>query len=238
MLVSYEATDRGLVRAVNEDSAMAFEPAVFVVADGMGGEAAGEVASQMLVQVVRRELGVRAYIGREELEMALQAANQEILAVADGKPEYHGMGTTATLLHVDTEKKMAFWAHVGDSRLYLYRGAQMEQVTEDHSYVASLVAKGQITEAEARVHPKKNMLLRAVGVDRQLEIDTGSFELRAGDILLLATDGLMKQLDDERIASFLSAADEDIANRLVAEAVAAGGTDNVTVIVVVDKDEA
>ena len=238
MLFSYEATDRGLVRAVNEDSIAAFEPSVFVVADGMGGEAAGEVASRMLVQAVKRELNGQAGIGREELEMALQAANREILSAADNKPEYQGMGTTATLLHVDTGKNMAFWAHVGDSRLYLYRSGQMEQITEDHSYVAGLVAQGQITEAEARVHPQKNMLLRAVGVNRQLEVDTGSFELKSGDILLLATDGLMKQLADERIASFLSASDGDIAKKLVSEAVAMGGRDNVSVIVVVYKDGA
>lgn len=236
MLVSYQATDIGLVRRTNEDSAAVFAPDYFVVADGMGGQAAGEVASQMLVQSLRRSLSNRDAVDAEGLEAALLEANQEILATAQQHPEYQGMGTTATLLH--GEGNMAYWAHVGDSRLYLYREGSLRQVTKDHTYVERLKEEGQLTEAEARVHPQKNMLLRAVGVEDNLRVDTGSFELCAGDVILLATDGLMKHVEDESLAAFLDRPDEQVAARLVAQALSAGGTDNVTVVVVVKQDEA
>ena len=141
------------------------------------------------------------------------------------------MGTTATLLHITGNE--ALWAHVGDSRLYLLRGDVMQQITRDHSYVEELVAEGTITEAEARVHPKRNLLTRAVGVDPVLFVDTGRFALEPQDILLLATDGLMKLVGNAEIVRVLKAGGADPAAELVQCALKAGGSDNVTAIVVV-----
>ena len=208
----YEATDVGCVRPINEDSAAVFDPEVYVVADGMGGHAAGEVASQALCRAIHR-------------------ANREILATVAENPDCQGMGTTATLLH--TEQGLAFWAHVGDSRLYLLRDGVLHQVTRDHSYVEDLVEHGELTEAEARIHPQKNMLTRAVGVAEALEVDSGRFDVRTGDILLLATDGLMNMVREEEIASILQQGQQDPARALIEAALRSGGRDNVTAVVVV-----
>ena len=234
MIQVYQATDVGRVRQGNEDSAVVFEPSVYVVADGMGGEAAGEVASHLLVDTVQQDLAGRTDIVEESLRQAVLAANEAILASVKATPAYQGMGTTATLLHITADEQQACWAHVGDSRLYLLReGEAIQQITRDHSYVEDLVAQGSITEAEAKVHPRRNLLTRAVGVDKDLAVDTGSLSLEAGDILLLATDGLMKHIADEEIASLLESKPENPARELVDRALDAGGTDNITTVVVV-----
>ncbi len=227
----YEATDVGCVRPTNEDSAAVFEPEVYVVADGMGGHAAGEVASHILVKSVQSDLSGRQDIGEEELRAAIRHANHEILATVAENPNCQGMGTTATLLHIG--EGQAFWAHVGDSRLYLLREAHLSQITRDHSYVEDLVEHGEITEAEARNHPQKNMLTRAVGVEEELEVDSGRFEVTPGDILLLATDGLMNMVSEDRMTAILEQAQENPARALVDAALASGGRDNVTAVVVV-----
>lgn len=231
MIQVFEATDVGRVRSNNEDSLAMFEPATYVVADGMGGHVAGEVASHMLTDTVRRQLSGAASIGEDELRQAVLAGNQAILDCEAENPDYKGMGTTATLLHISGEE--AVWAHVGDSRLYLLRGDSMQQITRDHSYVEDLVAEGTITAAEARVHPKRNLLTRAVGVAPVLFVDTGRFVLEPSDVLLLATDGLMKLVGDEEIVSVLQADSADPASELVQRALKAGGSDNITAIVVV-----
>lgn len=231
MIQVFEATDVGRVRSNNEDSMAMFEPATYVVADGMGGHVAGEVASHMLTDTVRRQLSGAASIGEDELRQAVLVGNQAILDCEAENPDYKGMGTTATLLHISGEE--AVWAHVGDSRLYLLRGDSMQQITRDHSYVEDLVAEGTITAAEARVHPKRNLLTRAVGVAPVLFVDTGRFVLEPSDVLLLATDGLMKLVGDEEIVSVLQADSADPAAELVQRALKAGGSDNITAIVVV-----
>ncbi|MDD6135277.1 MAG: Stp1/IreP family PP2C-type Ser/Thr phosphatase [Selenomonadaceae bacterium] len=231
MIQVYEATDVGLVRKGNEDSADVFEPATYVVADGMGGHVAGEVASRMLVDSVRRKLTGTAAIGEDALCEAILAGNQAILESEKDHPDYKGMGTTATVMHIEGNE--ACWAHVGDSRLYLLRGGEMKQVTRDHSYVEELVAEGTITEEEAKVHPKRNFLTRAVGVQPDLTVDSGHFLLEPQDILILATDGLMKLVEDEEIRQVIESATGDPAKELVTRALNAGGNDNVTVIVVV-----
>lgn len=231
MLQVFQATDVGLVRAQNEDSLAVFAPQMYIVADGMGGEAAGEVASGILTDTMQAQLMGRENSGSDQLAAAMQVANIAILQCAATHPSYQGMGTTATALHI--EAAQAHWAHVGDSRLYLWRAGGLRQVTRDHSYVEDLVANGTITPEEARVHPRKNMLTRAVGVAPQLKVDTGSFALQPGDQLLLATDGLMKHLTDEAIAASLAAETADPAQALVHGALNAGGSDNVTAIVVV-----
>ena len=227
----YEETDVGRVRPTNEDSAAVFEPEVYVVADGMGGHAAGEVASHILVKSVQSDLSGRQDIGEEELCAAIRHANHEILATVAENPDCQGMGTTATLLHIGEGR--AFWAHVGDSRLYLLRETRLSQITRDHSYVEDLVEHGEITEAEARNHPQKNMLTRAVGVEEELEVDSGCFEVTPGDILLLATDGLMNMVPEDRMIAILEQEQENPARALVDAALESGGRDNVTAVVVV-----
>ena len=231
MLQVFQATDIGRVRATNEDSLAVCAPASYIVADGMGGEAAGEVASRILVETMQAQLAVRSSVDGAALASAMQVANVAILQYAATHHGCQGMGTTATALHI--EQDTACWAHVGDSRLYLYRQGQLQQVTRDHSYVEDLVANGTLTPEEARVHPQKNMLTRAVGVESSLRVDTGTFALQVGDMLLLATDGLMKHVPDEGIAALLAQHSDDPAQALVTQALNAGGSDNVTVIVVV-----
>ena len=238
MTKSYWISDIGCVRTHNEDSCLSLpEKQLYAVADGMGGQAAGEVASSLLVEVLREDLSSLDRIGEEELRRAVLHATERILQEAEANPQKKGMGTTATVLKILDGR--ALWAHVGDSRLYLYRGGHLQQVTCDHSYVESLVSQGSLTEEEARKHPQRNMLLRAVGVERGLEVDTGSFPLQWGDFLLLATDGLMNMVEDAAIAEVLEAARqtpercEVLARELVQMALNAGGTDNVTVVAVV-----
>lgn len=230
MLRFYKATDVGLVRTTNEDNLACFEPNVYVVADGMGGHAAGEIASGILVEAVRSQLENCTLIGKQALCDALSYANIEIIRAAAADPNLTGMGTTATITHI--EGNHLFWAHVGDSRLYLFRSGQLQQITRDHSYVEELVAKGTITRQEARVHPKRNLLTRAVGVTTPLNIDTGSIILQSGDIVLIATDGLMKMVSDADIAGILADGSSDLARQLVQKALNNGGTDNITSIVV------
>ena len=238
MTKSCWASDIGCVRAHNEDSCLVLEEKqLYAVADGMGGQAAGEVASSLLTAVLEKDLSPLTSFGEEELRRAVLHANACILKEAEENPSRKGMGTTATVLKI--VDGFAIWAHVGDSRLYLFREGGLQQVTRDHSYVESLVSQGSLTEEEARNHPQKNMLLRAVGVEKDLTVDTGSLALQADDVLLLATDGLMNMVEGTCIAGLLAAAQneperfDDLAYTLVKQALEAGGTDNVTVIAVV-----
>lgn len=236
MIQVYEATDAGRIRPSNEDSVTVFEPFVFVVADGMGGEAAGEVASKMLTDFVRDKLEGKNAISEADLKQAILGANQAILASASANAAYHGMGTTATILHIGSYEQSACWAHVGDSRLYVIRNGkkELEQVTKDHSYVEELVEQGSITAEEARNHPQRNLLLRAVGVNGELKVDTGYLDVKAGDVFLLATDGLMKLVSDSQIAEvLLKNKQNNPAQELVDLALNAGGSDNITAVVVV-----
>lgn len=227
----YQCTDVGRVRPSNEDSASCFSPGVCVVADGMGGRAAGEVASALLVHAAESFLqSCKGRIREEELAQAIRCGNQSILDDVKKYPEYLGMGTTATIFHY--EDKNGFWAHVGDSRLYLLRGGKICQLTRDHSYVEDLVASGSITREEARIHPQKNMLTRAVGISENLSVDTGSFEIQPSDMVLLSTDGLTNMVDDALIESILMEEHANPARVLVDAALAAGGKDNVTAVVV------
>lgn len=231
----YEATDVGLVRKGNEDNLAVLENVhVYAVADGMGGEAAGDVASQMLVDSVRKLLASREVVGEDDLCQAVVQANRAIRQYVVEHPGCEGMGTTATLLHIDDQADSGSWAHVGDSRLYVLRrdSQVLEQITRDHSYVEDLVREGTITPEEAKTHPQRNMLTRAVGALEELPVDSGQLAVNAGDIFLLATDGLMKHVTDEEIVRLLRAGHENPARGLVDAALAAGGTDNVTAVVV------
>ena len=225
----YQATNVGKVRYNNEDSLAVIEPETYVVADGMGGAQAGEVASQMLVDTVKQFLSKNTPPWDEKLlSQAILLANDKILNRARLNPELRGMGTTATILSIDGGK--AYFAHVGDSRLYLLRNDYFAQITEDHSYVETLVRQGEITHEEARIHPMKNVLIQAVGAVPEIEIDAANFSVQSGDIFLLCTDGLTNMVEDELIAKILLSASNP-ADALVDAALKAGGKDNVSVIV-------
>lgn len=222
------ASDIGCVRTSNEDSFGVFD-GVYVVADGLGGHAAGEVASRMVVAAVE-ELSRRGAGDTSSLIAAVQEANACVHRAAGENPAYEGMGSTATVLRIDEGAGMAYYAHVGDSRLYLLRSRILRQVSRDHSYVEELVAQGKISEDEAQHHPRKNLLMRAVGVDSELAVDGDSFPLAAGDRFLLATDGLTNMVVDEELREILGGDIADAAERMVRRAVAAGGRDNITAI--------
>ena len=226
----FQATHVGKVRQNNEDSLIVIEPETFVVADGMGGQAAGEIASQLLVETVKNFLSKTPATWDEKiLSQAILSANKVILNVARQNPEYQGMGTTATILYLNGGQ--AYFAHVGDSRLYQLRNNFFKQITEDHSYVETLVRSGDLTPEQARVHPLKNVLTQAVGVIDEIYIDAANFPVEFGDIFLLCTDGLTNMVDDETIAKILQTA-QNPADALIEAALAAGGKDNVSVIVV------
>ena len=231
MIEVSSASDIGCVRTSNEDSYGVFAPAVYVVADGLGGHAAGEVASRMVVAAVRDMANAAEAIDAATLQSAVLRANQQVLEASEENPSYEGMGSTATVLHIDEQARTAHYAHVGDSRLYLLRRGVFRQVSRDHSYVEELVSRGELSEAEAQHHPRKNLLLRAVGIEERLHVDGDSFSLENGDRLLLATDGLTNMVSDEDLSVLLG--DNrfaGVADRMVERALAEGGKDNITAI--------
>lgn len=232
MIRFFQMSDIGLQRSLNEDSLLCRPPHDFVVADGMGGHVAGEVASHIFTGMMNQLLSEHeGSLDQDGLRGMVIRGNRAILASIQRHPERRGMGTTATCLHLEQGK--ALWAHVGDSRLYLVRQGSMRQITRDHTYVNDLIDSGSITPLEAESHPKRNMLMRAVGVDEYVQVDTGEFGLQHGDILLLCSDGLTNMVTEEAIRTVLEA--ESCANpaaSLVDCAKAGGGIDNISVIVV------
>lgn len=226
----YQATHVGKVRKNNEDALIFIEPETFAVADGMGGQAAGEIASKILIDTAKNFLPTVPEPHNEDiLKKVIMKSNAAILREAANNPEYRGMGTTATILHI--YKSRAYYAHVGDSRIYRLKNNILEQITQDHSYVENLVRKGEITAAEARVHPMKNLLTQAVGAVPEVEVDTASFSVNIGDIFLLCTDGLTNMVDDKKITEILLSSGNPAEN-LIQAALDNGGADNVSVIVV------
>ena len=226
----FQATHVGKIRRNNEDSLTVIEPETFIVADGMGGAQAGEVASQTLVETVKDFLSKTPPIWNEKiLAEAIFLSNKKILNLARQNQNYQGMGTTATILSLDG--MTAYFAHVGDSRIYRLRNNFLEQITEDHSYVEALVRRGDLTPEEARVHPMKNVLIQAVGAMEKIFIDQSNFSVEGGDMFLLCTDGLTNMVDDENIKKILQTA-ANPADALIEAALDAGGRDNISVIVV------
>lgn len=221
-------TDTGRQRRGNEDSAFARAP-LFVVADGMGGAQAGEVASRIAVEAFQGELPDGGS-PEERLAGVAQVANRRIYEISRSEHERAGMGTTLTAVYVD-ERKLAV-AHVGDSRAYLFRDGELGLLTQDHTLVGELVKRGKLTEEQAAEHPQRSIITRALGIDAEVEVDTSTYGARAGDIVLLCSDGLTSMISEEQIAAVLSSeSDLDVAaNRLIDEANEAGGRDNITVI--------
>ena len=229
------ATDTGRVRTENEDTFVA-TAMVFGVADGMGGHQAGEVASAIAASTMRDRLGT----GAPSVDVAVAAvveANAAIFHGAHSNSEQRGMGTTLTAMVVLTDsavqRRLAL-LNVGDSRTYVLRGQQMRRVTVDHSYVQELVSTGHITEHEARSHPRRNIVTRALGIEPTVRVDTWVLPFVAGDRYVLCSDGLVDEVDDPDIISILldNPDPQVAADALVVAANASGGRDNVTVVVV------
>ena len=232
------ATSVGRIRPLNEDSYFVSEPdqsgtVLAIVADGMGGHNAGEVASGKAVGIVQKDvLGKCGKNAKDVLVKAVNDANREIYEMSVNARNLSGMGTTMTACVAEEHNVTA--VQVGDSRLYLIRGEKITQITKDHSLVEMLLENGKITKEEARRHPQKNIITRAVGTDKTVEADIYEFRAEAGAVILLCSDGLVNMVEDEEILSVINLSEtlNDAANKLVAEAETAGGTDNIPVILI------
>jgi protein phosphatase len=225
------ATHQGMVRQNNEDSIYPEKsgesdgPAILIVADGMGGHVAGEVASRIAVNTAA---------AANSLEPAdrVAAANRAIREEVARRPDLEGMGTTMTLVEL-TPEAVARFGHVGDSRAYLFRNGSLEQITADHTVAAEMVALGQITPEEAEDHPRSHMILRCLGLTRFVNVDEIELEVEPGDRILLCSDGLNSMVPAESIAKGLTEGTADEAAwRLIEMANKAGGQDNISVILI------
>lgn len=227
-------TDVGSVRAVNEDSLLA-DPPVFVVADGMGGHEAGDVASRLVIEEFSGLLG-HGPLDRRQASLALELANWAIIHHGELNVELQGMGTTAVGLMLVEHGDRASWLlfNVGDSRAYRLADGVLEQQSVDHSYVQELVDHGQITRAAARDHPQRNVVTRALGVDGTVDVDQWLRSPTVGERWLLCSDGLSGEVDDDEITDVLRSEQsaEGAAYCLLGRALDAGGHDNVSVIVI------
>ncbi len=227
------ATDVGRVRSNNQDSFLVREGDLFAVADGMGGHQRGEVASALALQILGQ---AHDEPSTSTLVRAVRSANQAVFDKAGADPDLKGMGTTLTALaDVDTrEGRRLGIVNVGDSRLYRLRNDRIEQLTEDHSLVASLVRQGRITAEEAESHPQRNILTRALGIDEAVAVDSWEVEPVAGDRFLICSDGLFNEVDENRIVATLRRFEDpgDAARELVRLANDGGGRDNITAVVV------
>jgi PPM family protein phosphatase len=229
-------TDPGLIRSVNQD-AYYIDPdgRFFIVADGMGGHAGGQEASRIATEAIQSHLEANWLTDESPavlLETALLKANQAILQDQTSHPARSDMGTTAVVLIVRDEQ---FWcAHIGDSRLYRLRGPKIEQITEDHTWVAKAMKGGDITPEQARQHPWRHVLSQCLGREDLRQIDIQLVDVQMGDRLLLCSDGLTEELSDHSIASHLKSirASEKAAIALVNAAKDKGGRDNITVVIV------
>lgn len=236
----FSKTDRGRVRTDNQDAYFAgkiTDDAVFaVVCDGMGGANAGNVASELAVRHIS-EYVIRSYRdgmnmtdSEKTLKNAIVSANISLYDKAVNNAELAGMGTTAVAAFV--KDGTAVIAHVGDSRIYLVNG-EIKQLTRDHSVVQSLIESGKITPEDAKVHPRKNVITRALGAEENVAVDSDCLNLSNGDTLLLCSDGLTNFLDDKDILKVFQNNDiSAVAERLVEEANENGGGDNITVVTV------
>ncbi len=235
-------TDLGLIRENNEDKFEFFEPEepqllaakglFYAVADGMGGHASGQIASELALKTI-----IRSYYSdfsedtAQSLEVAFKAANKYIYDVGRNIPERSGMGTTCTAV-VILEGKL-YIAHVGDSRAYMIRNGEIRQLTQDHSWVAEQVQRGAMTEEEAMMSPFRNVITRSLGVTPDVEVDLSKEELEQGDVILLCSDGLSGFVSDAEMLEIVSEASPAVAAlKLVDRANGNGGGDNITVLIV------
>jgi protein phosphatase len=229
-------SDVGRRRQANEDRyAVAAELGLFLVADGMGGHRAGQLASRLAAETAVKaleELQGSEMALTERLRCSVTAANREIFNTAQAKPEFQGMGTTLVSLLV-ADGRVAL-AHVGDSRAYLVRGGKIRQLTDDHSVVGELIRQREITPQAARVHPHRHVLTKALGVRREVVPDLAELTAVPGDLFVLCSDGLTGLVHDEEIAEAAASSDDldTICADLVECANSRGGEDNITVVLV------
>ena len=232
-------TDRGVVRATNQDNCMAACPddssCFAVVCDGMGGALGGDVASEIAVKTISGRIAAAWRTGMSSeslvnlLTTSITAANICVLDRAEEDPRLRGMGTTVVAAAIQQDRLVI--AHVGDSRAYAFTD-RLEQLTKDHSLVQDMVDAGVITQEQAAVHPSKNYITRALGVSEKIEIDFSEFTFAENEKLLLCSDGLTNFVEESRIAEILSSGDSDtVAHRLVDAANENGGGDNITAVV-------
>ena len=229
---TYGESKIGLVRKVNEDSFyISHERNVLAVADGMGGYVGGEIASKTAVEAIAYYFKNFNYAAPVQLEKAIQYANSSIISKTLIDPSLKGMGTTVSM--VTLARHMAFWGHVGDSRIYLYREGVFSQISVDHTIVQVLLDKGKITEEEALNHPQRHVLTRAVGVDSNLIVDTGAFEVQPNDRILICSDGLTSFIGKPELCDAIgdySRTEREIINDLFGQVYENGAKDNVTAI--------
>ncbi len=234
-------TDRGIVRESNQDAyavgELPGEVVWAVVCDGMGGASGGDIASKLAVKVISEKITscynekMRDSSIKNLLDSAITAANIEVYDMADTRPELQGMGTTVVCAIVRGDD--AYIAHAGDSRAYIVEKNEIKQITVDHSYVQDLVNKGEITADEAEVHPNKNYITRAIGVDKRIDADFEQIYLGEEEILLLCTDGLTNYVSTTEIYNEISDGQYyAFADRLVKKANTNGGGDNITVVAI------
>jgi protein phosphatase len=223
------ATDPGRKRRRNEDSYV-LDPPLFVVADGMGGAQAGEVASRLAAAAFREYHDADELPADERLAAIVQEANRRIYERAREDAQASGMGTTVTAALLAQDKLVL--GHVGDSRAYRLRGDEVTQLTDDHSLVADLVRSGRLTPEEAEAHPQRSVITRALGTDPEVDVDAIAVDAEPGDVFLLCSDGLTTMVTDDAILRLVQGAKslEDAARELVRAANRGGGEDNVTVI--------
>ena len=239
MLKTFSITDIGRKRKVNQDFVYSSErlvgplPNLFLVADGMGGHNAGDYASRLAVEtIVERSSGSLETNPLRVLDEAVQSANGLVRQRAQEAPELQGMGTTVVAAVIDGRE--LYVANVGDSRLYIVNSGEIRQITKDHSWVEEMVRRGGIGKAEARNHPDKNIITRAVGAEETMRIDFFQVLLQEGDVILMCTDGLTNMLEDEEIRMTLDGARDIVekAQGLVNAANANGGRDNISVVLI------
>jgi serine/threonine protein phosphatase PrpC len=223
-------TDAGRKRRQNED-AFVCEPPLFAVADGMGGAQAGEIASRLAASALRGPAETEEADGRERITALIQEANRRVYERQSEDEAVSGMGTTLTVALFEDD---VIWiGHVGDSRAYLIRDAELEQLTEDHSLVAELVRSGKLSPEEAEVHPQRSVITRALGTEPDVDVDAFSVRPQPGDLFMVCSDGLTSMVSDEAILEIAERHREDLkrtAKALVDAANRGGGEDNITVI--------
>lgn len=243
-MYAYYKTDRGKVRSVNEDAVGVFynqaNQLLAIVADGMGGHQAGEVASNLAIVVAKEQWENKPSIqnpaeAEEWIQMLVEEMNRKIYEYSLENTEYEGMGTTVVLT-ISLPETVTI-AHVGDSRCYLYAENELKQVTEDHSLVNELIRTGQISEGDAELHPRKNVLLRALGTEPTTKIDIKTIHWHVNDHILLCSDGLTNKVNDTELASHLEQKDEidSIMDELVTLANDRGGEDNITLAIITNE---
>lgn len=236
----YYDTNKGLMRENNEDNLIVEETDrynLFAVADGMGGHKAGEVASSLAIDIIRecfkKSCEQESFQPPSFIINSVQSANDKIREEALKKEECSGMGTTITMAVIDLDLNIAYIGNVGDSRAYILKNNEIAQITDDHTYVNELLKEGKITKGEAKHHPKRNVITRAVGSEEYVHADIFEVELFENDVILLCTDGLTTHLTDEKIRdTLMEYGSSESVQKLIKLANDNGGTDNITIIIV------